>query len=86
MTVKQWEQKVLRVEGFRMVVRAPATTKVAMYPFTKGANEGWRIRKFLAQRIDPMLGGYEIAILMANGKDAHGKRNLKSIRESYRRR
>jgi hypothetical protein len=86
MTLKQWEKKVLRVEQFRIVVRAPADTKVLDYSYKKAAPEKWRIHKFLVERVYPMLNGCDIVVLMADGKDAHGKRNLKSVKESYKRR
>jgi hypothetical protein len=86
MTAKQLEKKVRNVDGVRIVVRAPANTKVLDYPFNKAAPSKWDVNEFLEKRIYPVLDGHkDVAVLTGSGADAHRGSHLKSLRASYRR-
>jgi hypothetical protein len=83
MKVRDFEKKVWEQDQIRIVIRANSQDEVGSYGQKKAAQGNWRIKEFLKKRIKPLVKGKEIVVIERNGEIAHGKKLLKSYRESY---
>ena len=83
MTVEQLEKKVWDQDGVRIVLRDCSTAKVSNYIRQNAAQETWSIKKFLNNRINPLIKDREVVVLDGKGKIPHGRTLLKTIRLSY---
>ncbi|MHB8968226.1 MAG: hypothetical protein ACYC57_08200 [Thermoleophilia bacterium] len=84
MKVQELEDKVWAQDGVRIVVRAPADAKLGSYNFKNAAQATWSVTKFLKARINPILKGHEVSVIMGDGEEPHGRTLLSSIRDSYK--
>ena len=83
MKVQELEDKVWEQDNIRIVIRAHSQDKVDAYHHKNAAQGNWRITQFLGNRIKPLVKNKEVVVIEGNGKVVHGKKLLKSIRESY---
>ena len=84
MTVQEMEDKVWQQDGVRMVIRAAAATVLSKpYAKTNAAQGNWSVTEFIAKRIKPHIGTFEVVVLEGNGEEPHGRTLLSSLRKSY---
>ena len=83
MTVKEFENKVWRIEGVRVVVRAAASAAVQDYGYRNAADKTWNLSEWLENRVVSKLNGYDVVVIGADGKVPHGRTLLRTIRERY---
>lgn len=83
MTIKELEKKVWDQDRVRIVLRDRSTVKVGKYIYQYAAQETWSIKKFLDNRINPLIEDREVVVLDGKGKIAHRGTSLKTIRLSY---
>jgi len=83
MTVAELEKKVWDQDGVRIVVRDRLTAPVGKYTRQYAAQATWSIRKFLDNRINPLVKGREVVVLDGKGKIPNGRTLLMTIRRSY---
>ena len=86
MTVQELEEKVWAQDGFRVVIRGAANTKIGTYSQKNAAQGNWSINEFVKKRLAPILNGIEVVVLMGDGEQPHGGTLLSSIRPSYKNR
>ena len=83
MTVKEFESKVWDVDTVRIVIRDRLKQKVNTYKQKNAAKENWNITGYLNNRIKPLIGDREVAVLDGKGKIPNGRTLIKTIRHSY---
>jgi len=83
MTIAELEKKVWDQDGVRIVVRDRLTVSVGKYARRNAAQETWSIKKFLNNRINPLVKEREVVVLDGKGKIPHGRTLLKTVRLSY---
>jgi len=83
MTVRELETKVWEQDGVRIVVRDRSNAKVKAYNQKRAAQDNWRIRQFLDNRIAPLVKDREVAVVDGDGKIPNGNMKLNAIRQSY---
>ena len=83
MTVAELEKKVWDQDGVRIVLRDRSRARVGKYIRQNAARETWSIKKFLDNRINPLVREKEVVVLDGKGKIPHGRTLLKTIRLSY---
>ena len=83
MRVHDFEMRVLALEGFRVVIRAPDGEEVADYDFANRAADGMRLSSFYRLRLAPYVGDREVVVLLGNGRTAGLARLVRTVRESY---
>ena len=86
MKVQELEDKVWAQDGIRIVVRAAADTEIGNYKLKNAAQAAWSITEFIKKRISPVLNGMDVAVIMGDGEQPHGRTLLSSIRDSYKNR
>ncbi len=84
MKVQVLEDKVWAQDGIRIILRAATDTKIGNYKHMNAAQATWRITEFIEKRLVPILNGIEVAVIMGDGEQPHGRTLLSSIRESYK--
>jgi hypothetical protein len=84
MTVKELEAKVWEQDGVRMIVRDRSKLKTKEYGQVKAAQGSWSIKRFIRNRIEPLVKDKEVVIIDGNGNIPHGKTLLKKVRKSYK--
>lgn len=85
--MKAWEfeQAVYDREEVRIVVRAPAGTKLGSYSYQRAASGSTSVSQWLQQRISHALGNHEVVVLDGNGAIPHGRTRMATLRSSYER-
>lgn len=83
MKVSEFEEKVWRVEGIRIVLRASPESVVADYDYKNAADERWRVTELIEKRIASRINGISTMVLQGNGNEPHGGVLLKNIRKGY---
>lgn len=83
MKIKEFEQKVWEIEGFRIVLRAHPDTEVKDYDYKNAANGGWSLKTFLENRVASKVGDIPIAVILGDGQEPRGQSILRNIREKY---
>jgi hypothetical protein len=88
MKLSDFEDKVWELEGIRLVVRAPSSTKVDDYSYKSAADKSWSVTEFLKKRVLPKLSSgddttHEVSVIEGNGEEPNGKTKLRTLRASY---
>ncbi len=83
MTIAELEKKVWDQDRVRIVVRDRLNAPVGKYARQNAAQETWSIKKFLDNRINPLVNEREVVVLDGKGRIPHGRTSLKTIRLSY---
>lgn len=83
MTIADFEKKVWEKDKVRIVIRERSTRKVNAYSSKNAAKENWNVAQFLRNRISPLIEGREVVVVDGSGDVPHGRKLLKTIRESY---
>ncbi len=91
-TVGGYQSKVRHVEGFDVRVSHRDGRNVRddmrdigmQYVYDRQAKDEFTVKEFIRKRLKPVLNeGWRVAVLMGDGKAAHGGRKLASVRKSY---
>ncbi len=83
MKVLKFEKTIWKLEGVRVVVRAPDTAVVGDYKFKRRADKGMIVTSYLKGRITPSIGPYEAVVVCGDGSLPHSRTNLNRVRETY---
>jgi hypothetical protein len=83
MMVRDFEQRVLDLEGFRIVIRAPDRDEVLDHDFANRASDNMRVSGFYENRLTPYVGELEVVVLRGDGRSAPGNTLLRTLRRSY---
>ena len=91
-TIGGYQSKVRRVEGFEIRVtyrgrdvRDDMRDIGKQYLYDRQAKDDFTVKDFVGKRLKAVLKeGWNVDVLMGNGKAAHGARKLASVRKSYR--
>jgi hypothetical protein len=83
MRVSEFEQVVQKIEGFRIVVRAPAGHEIGGYNFERAAISTWTINEWINARFDDNQKKFDVVVL--NGRCQEPQRNtrLETLRHTY---
>lgn len=84
-TAKEFEERVLQVEGISITLRCPANTEVEAYPYKRASRDDTTLTEFKKLRL-ASLTNENIPYVIHDGstEEPHGKTKLSSIRESYK--
>ena len=85
MKVWEFEEAVWKQEAVRIVVRAPIGAEVEAYDFEHADRDERTVAIFLGDRVEPLIGDYEVSAIDGTGQRVHGARHLRNIRNTYRR-
>jgi hypothetical protein len=84
MQVWKFEKKVYEIEGVRIIVRANTDATVEEFDFERCASGNTTLADWLARRIYPYTGDYEVTVVSGSGAlDPHGKTHMSTLRDSY---
>lgn len=83
MTVSELEQAVYEREQIRIVVRADRSEQVGDYEYQRCAPSTTSVAEFTRQRLQPLIGDFEIMIVNGSGQAPHGRTRLATLRDSY---
>ena len=82
-SVREWEEKFLEVEGIEATIRASEGDRVGDYDFQRAAAGSMSYADLLQNRIKPTLDGKEVSIKDGNFRTPHGRTKLCNVRNSY---
>lgn len=85
MTVEEFERAVFELEDIRLVVRAPRSAHVGDYDYERRAAGNASVTEWLDQRIRPLVGTYDVAVLNGDGATPNGRTKLETLRATYAR-
>lgn len=90
-TMKQVEQRIFEVEGFRVRIlhgrdqRDVRSDKsnVKQYAYKRALKHSKNVAAWREDRFAKHYPGYAVEVLSADGRKAHGRRKLANVRDSY---
>jgi len=82
-TIREFEAKVLEIEEIVVVVRAPASTMVPDYDYTRKAAGSSSVTDYVDGRLRQSLGSTEFTIINGDHTSPHGRTKMSTLRESY---
>ena len=85
MRVHEFEDAVWRIEGIRIVIRAPWNDQVGDYPAYDQVSDNTSLTQFLRDRVYGLTGDLDVAALNGYGEWVNGRTHLGTIRASYER-
>ncbi len=85
MKVREFEEAVWRIEGIRIVIRAPWNDEVGDYPAYGQEPDNISLMQFFRNRVYHLTGDLDIAALDGEGEWVNGRKHLGTIRASYER-
>lgn len=53
------------------------------YPFRRAANDDWTVKGWIEKRFALKYPEFKVRVLDGNGKRAHGRMKLSTVRASY---
>ena len=83
-TVSDFEEKVWKIEGIRLVLRANPDSQVTNYDYKNAAQEGWSVTEFLEKRISGHINGIPVIVIQGDGEEPHGRVLLRTLRGRYK--
>jgi hypothetical protein len=85
MTPAEIEQAVFDLEEVRMVIRAPIREQLEDFDYDRKAAGNTSITDWLDQRIKPLIGSFQVAVVDGTGALPHGRTRMDKLRDSYAR-
>lgn len=89
-TVRTIEKTILKVEGFAVRMRhlngrdlRSDRTKLPSYPYRRAMKNSANVRKWKDARFATRFPGFDIDVLASNGRSAHGRTLLATVRDTY---
>jgi len=82
---------MLRREGFRVQFRDRQTGRnvrdnlegITSYPYAKMARNSWSVNRWKEQRFNQCFPGFDVCVLRNDGRVAHGRTLLATVRDTY---
>ena len=84
MKIFEIESKAWSIDGVRIVIRGPENKELGDYTQKNAAQANWSVTKYIDTRIKPLVGKKEVAVILGDGEQPHGRTLLSSVRDSYR--
>jgi hypothetical protein len=89
-TVRTVEQKIFRVEGFRVVILHPDgrdvrgdRERLPPYPFERAMKNSSNVKTWKERRFEPVYPGFDVEVIGADGRRMHGGTLLGTVRDEY---
>ena len=82
-TVAELEDKIWVLEEIRVVIRAPQSTMVPDYPYSRKISSTTSGTEWANGRIRPLLGDIDFYVVDGSGVRPHGRTNMGNLRDSY---
>jgi hypothetical protein len=89
-TVRAVERRIRRIEGFDVRIRHLDGRDVRgdrqdmpHYGYERAMKNRANVRTWIERRFRPNYAGFNVEVLMANGKRAHGGNHLATVRDTY---
>lgn len=82
-TVEEFEEKFERIEGLKIVIRAPKGDKIPDYPYKRALDSGKTIGELKRGRLKKLLEKKECDILTGDVEPASGKMKLENVKKTY---
>ncbi len=90
-TVKQVERRIFEVEGFEVRIKHDRDgrdvrsdkAKVKQYPFKRALKHSLNVKTWRDGRFARAYPGYQVDVLDAHGRVAHGGTLLGTVRDGY---
>ncbi|WIJ41348.1 hypothetical protein QPK06_20255 [Aeromonas veronii] len=83
MTVQELEETIWEIENIRVIIRAAEGQQVGNYGYQNAANQNWNVKKFLDDRVRPLVPGLEVIVIQGNGEEPHSRTLLRNVRPTY---
>ena len=84
-SIETLEQQISNLEEVSITVRAPRDTLVPEYPYSRKAAGNVSVKEWIDTRLSPIIPNYEVSVINGYGENPHGRTNMDTIRNSYRR-
>ena len=84
-SISTFEQQISNLEEVSITVRAPGDKLVPEYPYSRKAAGNVSIKEWIDTRVSPLIPDYEISVINGYGETPHGRTNMETVRNSYRR-
>ena len=89
-TTLQVENRIERIEGFRIAFRHPHGRNVRddrqnlpQYPYERALKGNATVRQWIDLRFHPNYSGWDVEVLEPNGKPVHNRTLLATVRKGY---
>jgi len=82
-TVQEIEDKAWSLDGIRIVIRDKQNAKVSSYSHQYAVQANWTVSKYIASRIEPLIGDREVIVVNGEGVKVNGNTLVSSVRNSY---
>jgi hypothetical protein len=82
-SVREFEEKVLKKEEVVVVIRAPSGAQVEDYEYERKAAGNTSVTDWIEQRIKPCISGHEFTIVSGDHTHPHGRTKLETLRNGY---
>lgn len=84
------ERRIFSLEGFEVIIRKADGSNMRddmvlrnTYSYTKAAPGDWTVNEWIENRFKRYFNGYDVSVLMGDGRVAAGQMKLKTVRDSY---
>lgn len=85
-TATDLERQIFELEEIKVVIRSKKSTQFDAYDYIRKATTNTSITEWYNTRLKPILGEeYDADIVDGNGSNPHGRTNIETVRNSYRR-
>lgn len=85
-TTTDLERQIFELEEIKVVVRGKKDTQFDPYNYSRKAAVNTSITEWYNTRLKPILGNdYDAEIVDGNGNNPHGRTNIETVRNSYKR-
>ncbi len=85
-TATDLERQIFELEEIKVVIRTRKNTQLPPYNYSRKAAVNTSITEWYNTRLKPILGDdYDAEIVDGNGNNPHGRTNIETVRNSYRR-
>ncbi|MCL2194621.1 MAG: hypothetical protein FWB76_01575 [Oscillospiraceae bacterium] len=83
-TVTEFEEKVFKTEGVRIVIRATENEKVSDYPYKQKEAERNSVAEWFTRRLKPKLGELQVEVVNGKGDCVPWQTHMGTVRASYK--
>ena len=90
-TLRSVQQRMLKIEGFNVVVRHRYTRRnarddmknITQYPYSRMAKNDYTVNQWRRQRFQPTYSGFTVDVVDATGNVSNGNTKLANVRDTY---
>lgn len=84
-TTTHLERQIFELEEIKVVIRSKKDTQFDSYNYSRKAATNTSITEWYNTRLKPIIGNnYDAEIVDGNGNNPHGRTNIETVRNSYR--